>query len=64
MFGPIELPTCKLFVQVSKVKYGKTIPFNTVKDKVEKAVTAHSIETAFNQWLINIRKAAVIEYKK
>ena len=64
MFGPIELPTCKLFVQISEVKYGKTMPFKTVKDKVEKAVTAHSIETAFNQWLSSVKKAAVIEYKK
>ncbi len=64
MFGPLELPTCNLFIQVADVKKGKAKPFDIVKAEVEKAVTQDSMDREFNKWLASIRRAAVIEYTK
>ncbi len=64
MFGPIELPSCILFVQIAEVKKGNVKPFKTVEREVEKTLTRTSMDQAFSNWLDTVRKAAVIEYKK
>ncbi len=64
MFGPIELPSCILFVQVVDVKQGKAKPFKTVELEVAKTITRSSMDQAFSDWLKTVRNAAVIEYKK
>ena len=64
MFGPIDLPSCKLFVQIAEVKHGSAKPFATVRNEVQKSLTSQSLDREFTNWLSTIRKAAVIEYKK
>ncbi len=64
MFGPISLPSCKLFIQIAEEKPGRVKAFATVRKEVEESLTRQSREEAFNQWLASVRKAAVIEYKK
>ena len=64
IFGPFDLPSCKIFIKIISIKRGDIKKFTTVKREVEDILLGGKKEKEFKSWLESVKQAAVIEYIK